>query len=148
MKKRKAFWLLLILTTFIIPQVSSGQSDTDVLLDKCASNLGTFNYIKSFKVNVGFWKKSGPEYSYVFSKGSTYLLILCNENTDKGKMVINLYDTNRNTVASNYDEKTKEYFTDLLYPCSATGVYYIKISFEGMKRGHGICILGFNKEKQ
>jgi hypothetical protein len=146
MKKGKALWLLLLLTWLIIPQVSFGQSDNDELLDKCAANLGTYNYIKSFKVNTGLWKKVNSEYSYVFSKGSTYILIACNESTDKGKMIISLYDRNKNLIASNYDENTKNYYSDLLFPCSATGVYYIRITFEGMRRGHGICILGFNKE--
>jgi hypothetical protein len=146
MKKEKTLWLLLLVLCLIIPRVSFGQSDSDELLDKCAGNLGTYNYIKSFRVNSGLWKKVNSEYSYVFSKGSTYIMIACNESTDKGKMIISLYDRDNKLIASNYDENTKSYYSDLLFPCSATGVYYIRISFEGMKRGHGICILGFNKE--
>ena len=147
MKKERRLWLLLILTTLFITKVSFGQSGEDALLDKCAANLGTYNYIRSFNVSVTLWKKANPEYSYVFSKGSTYLLIGCEGNTTGGKMIINLFDRNHKLIASTYDGKTKIHYSDLLYPCSATGVYYLEAYFEGMKRGRGICILGFSKDK-
>jgi hypothetical protein len=149
MIKRNKIWLLLVISVLLIPRITFGQSDPHNLLDKCASNLGTYNYIKSLYVDVNPWKKkTNSEYSYVFSKCSTYILIACNENAAGGKMIINIYDRNHIIVASTYDEKKGKYYPDLLYQCTTTGVYYIKVSFEGTKRGHGICILGFNKDKE
>ncbi len=145
MKKAKEIKILLLLSIFLLPNTSFGQCDTDMFLDQCASGLGTYNYIKSFSVNVSR-KKVTPEYSYVFSKGSTYMLIVCDQNVIGGKMVVNLYDRNHKFIASTYDEKNNKHYSDLLYPCEATGVYYIQTTFEGSKGGCGMCILGFNKE--
>ena len=145
MKKAKEIKILLLLSIFLFPSATYGQCDTDLFLDQCASGLGTYNYIKSFSVNVSR-KKVTPEYSYVFSKGSTYMLIVCDQNVVGGKMVVNLLDRNHKFIASTYDEKNNKYYSDLLYPCEATGVYYIQTTFEGSKGGCGMCILGFNKE--
>jgi len=139
-------FLFLVTSLFLFPAYSSGQCESDEFLDKCASNLGTYNYIKSFVVNANPRKNANPEFKYVFSKGSTYMMIACTENSDHGRMVISLYDREHNLIATTYDEKTKKYFPELQYPCSATGVYYIKATIEGAKNGCGLCILGFTKD--
>jgi hypothetical protein len=146
MKKSKKLKLLLIFTTLFFPLFLFGQCDTDAFLDPCASNLGTYNYIKSFTIIASPRKRANPEYSYVLSKGSTYMLIVCNQNAPGGKMIISLYDRNHNFIGSTYDEDTKKNYTDLIFPCSATGVYYIRASYEGVKGGCGLCILGFTKD--
>ena len=144
-RKYVKLYLLLIISLIIFPALSFGQCDTDVFLDKCSSNLGTYNYIKSFVTNANPQKKTNPEFSYVFSKGSTYIMIACTENEAGGNLIISLYDRNHYLIASTYDEKTKKYYNELQYPCSATGVYYIKATFEGTKKACGMCILGFSR---
>lgn len=146
MKKNKELKILFFLMVLLFPVSVFGQCDTDLFLDRCASNLGTYNYIKSFSITASPRKKAIPEYSYVFSKGSTYMLIVCDENVKGGRMIVSLYDREHKLIASTYDEKNNKYYTDLLYPCEATGVYYIRATFEGSKGGCGMCILGFNKE--
>ena len=146
MKKNIRLILLIVIGVSLFTKYSFGQYETDVFLDKCASNLGTYNYINSFISYAHQRKKATTEYSYIFSKGSSYMMVACTENASGGKMVISLYDRNHNLIASTYDEETKKYYPDLLYPCSATGVYYIKATFEGTKNGCGMCILGFSKD--
>jgi hypothetical protein len=146
MKNSKYFLLLLIFSTVFFPAVSFGQPDADAFLDKCSANLGTYNYIKSFVIDTKSKKKENSEYSYVFSKGSKYILIVCNDNGSTGEMHVNLYDRNHDLIGSTYDESTNKLYPELIYTCSATGVYYIKPVFKGAKRSRGICILGFSKE--
>lgn len=146
MKKPNKLKILLIFVVLLFAGSVYGQCDTDLFLDQCASGLGTYNYIKSFSVDVSPRKKVSPEYSYVFSKGSTYMLIVCDQNAAGGKMIVSLYDRGHNLIASTYDEKANKYYSDLLYACEATGVYYIRATFEGTKGGCGMCILGFDKE--
>jgi hypothetical protein len=131
----------------ILPGNSSAQCDSDEFLDKCASNLGTYNYIKTFIAYASPRKKSNHENIYVFSKGSKYKMIACLSEAEKGKMIISLFDRNHNLIACSYDQNTNKYYSELQYPCSATGVYYIQTSFEGTKSGCGMCILGFSKEE-
>jgi hypothetical protein len=137
---------ILLVILFLFPLHSSGQCDPDKLLDKCASNLGTYNYIKSFVAYANPRKKSDSENTYVFSKGSTYKLIACDEDGARGRMIISLYDRNRSLIACTFNDKTGKYYTELLYPCSSTGVYYIKATFENTKNGCGMFILGFTKD--
>jgi hypothetical protein len=138
--------MIMLMGVLFFPSASSGQCSTDDYLDNCASALGSYNYIKSFIVDVKARKKNGSEYSYVFSKGSKYMLIACDQNVIGGKMIMNLYDRNHTLVACTYDEKDKKYYSDLVYPCSSTGVYYITFTFPEAKKGCGLCIIGFNKE--
>ena len=146
LNKKIRLFLFLGISLFLFPVNSSGQCESDAFLDKCASNLGTYNYIKSFVTYANPRKKTSTEFTYVFSKGSTYMMLGCTENASKGKMVISLYDRDHNLIANTYDEKTMKYYPDLQYPCSATGVYYIKATIEGTKSGCGLCILGFSKD--
>jgi hypothetical protein len=146
MKKNLRLKFVLLISLMIFPLIASAQCDTDAIMEKCASSLGTFNYIKSFSLTVTPRRKAKAEFSYVFSKGSTYMLIACNEYVVGGKMTVNLYDKDHNLIASTYDEATKKYYPTLLFPCSSTGVYYIRASFRDAKKGCGMCILGFNKE--
>jgi hypothetical protein len=139
-------FLVLVICTLLIPVNSFGQCESDAFLDKCAQNLGTYNYIKSFVAYANPKKKANSESTYVFSKGSTYMLLACTENASSGKLVVSLYDRDNNLIASTYDEKANKYYTELQYPCSATGVYHIKATFEGSKKGCGLCILGFSKD--
>jgi hypothetical protein len=132
---------MLLLTRFL-----SGQCETDLFLDRCASNLGTYNFIKSFVVKASPRKKVNTEFMYVFSKGSKYIIIACPDDNEAGEMVINLYDRDHNLMASTYDSRSGKNYPDLEYPCSATGVYYVSTDFKNRRNGCGLCILGFTKD--
>jgi len=126
--------------------LSYGQCEDDEFLDECASSLGTYTFIKAFNVDIKPKKQETVEYSYVFSKGSNYMIIVCDANEVGNKMIVNLYDRNHALIASSYDKKTKKHYPDMVYPCSATGVYYVEASLEGTDPGCGVIILGFSKE--
>jgi hypothetical protein len=145
MKIINCLLILLVMSSFV-PVSLSAQCDTDTMLDNCAANLGTFNYIKSFSVTAKTRKKAISDFSYVFSKGSTYMLILCDENVTKGEMELSLYDRQHKLIASTYDEKNSVRFSNLLYTCSATGVYYIKTSLNGTKGECAMVVLGFKND--
>jgi hypothetical protein len=92
-------------------------------------------------------KTDKVEYSYVFSKGSTYMIIACDQQKEGERMIVNLYDRNHKLIVSSYNKKTKTFYPDIIYPCSATGVYYMEVTFEGSKGGCGVTILGFKKNE-
>lgn len=145
-QKKICSLLFFVLFALLYPLGVFGQCDNDITLNNCASKLGTYNFIKYFTVGANQKKKSNPEFSYVFSTGSKYIMIACNENVVGGKMIVSLYDREHNLVASTYDESTKSYYDKLIYSCSATGVYYIRASFIDAKKGCGMCILGFDND--
>ena len=145
MKKITLFKLVLAALISGSATLSFSQCATDAFMDKCAGNLGSFTFIKSMNVELGKGKELQAEQSYVFSKGSNYMLIVCDENVSGNKMIVNLYDRNHKLIASSYNKSTKKHYPSFTYPCSATGVYYIESVFENDKGGCGVNILGFTK---
>lgn len=130
-----------VLYSFNLKAQSCG---TDAFLDKCAPSLGDFTFIKTFKVNIN---KEGEkkEVSYVFSKGSTYRIVICDEEIKGREMKVKLFDRNKKLIASNYLSSSRKYYPVLNYTCTATGVYYVQSSFKPGKKGCGVLILGFTK---
>ena len=115
---------------------------SDAFLDKFAPALGDFTFIKAFNVEINKADEKN-EFSYVFSKGSNYRIVICDQNGEGNKMVVNFYDRNKKLIASNYMKSSKKFFPTLNYTCSATGVYYVESYFENGKSGCGVDILGF-----
>lgn len=144
-KKMKKYTLSLSIVAFLGSlNHANAQCSSDAFLDNCSSALEEFTFIKSFNYeNPKGGKKN--EYSYVFSKGSMYRVVVCDENIADNKMIISLYDRNHKLIASSFDKKSKKHYPSLNYPCSATGVYYIEYTFQGDKAKCGINILGFSK---
>lgn len=136
---------LLVAIAILIPAIPQSQCDSEAFLDKCASNLGSFTFVKSFNVNLDK-SKDKQEFSYVFSKGSNYMLVVCDQNQQGGKMILNLYDRSHKFIASSYNKQSKKHYPSVTYPCSATGVYYIESTFENKSAGCGVSILGFEKK--
>lgn len=128
-----------------MPVLMQGQScNTDAFLEECAPALGGHTFIKTFNVSTD---KSGPltKVSYVFSKGSNYKVVICDENIKGNRMKVKLFDRNKKMIATNYMSSSGKYYPALSYTCSATGVYYIEASFKKGKEGCGVVILGFTK---
>ena len=137
--------LMVILGMLATTHVAHAQCESDEFLDNCSSSLGTNTFIKAFDVKIKPKKQDVVEYSYVFSKGSSYSIIVCDQNEKGKQMVVRLYDRSHKLIASSYNKKTKTHYPDLLYPCSATGVYYLEATLETQAAGCGVIILGFNK---
>lgn len=139
--KRIIYSLLILLAC---SQQLFAQCQTEELCNACIPKLPEmgFNFLKSYKI-------SGPkdltkvEYSYVFTKGTQYMITLCDQNPKGNTIVITLYDAQRNKVA---DNKYKGSLLDAIaYPCNATGIYYLQYTFEGGSSRCGGSALGFRK---
>lgn len=131
---------------FCFAQNAMAQCDSDDFLDNCAAQLETYTFIKAFNTTLKASAGAKQEMSYVFSKGSEYIIVACDQNAKGGKLIISLYDRMHKLVASTYSPQMKRHFPSLVFPCQATGVYYIEFKFEGDKGGCGVGILGFDKK--
>lgn len=130
------------IATLTTSLTSGPDCGSDAFLDKYAPALGEFTFIKAFNVEINKADEKN-EFSYVFSKGSNYRIVICDQNPEGNKMVVNFYDRNKKLIASNYLKSSKKFFPTLNYTCSATGVYYVESYFENGKSGCGVNILGF-----
>jgi len=134
------------LTLFIMlahSRVASAQCNTEELCNACIPKLsGGFNFLKSYKVN-GEGNIPKVEYSYVFTKGTQYMVTLCEQKANANSIVITIYDSERNKVASN---KIKgDVLPAIAYPCNATGIYYLQYTFEDASARCAGSTLGFKK---
>ncbi len=118
------------------------QCNSDKLANDCIPKLSAgFNYLKSYKVDGV--SKDKVEYSYVFMKGTQYMINLCaNDNATDG-LVVSILDKDRNKVASS--KINGQAVSAINYPCNASGIYYIQYTFDEPSSHCGGSALGFKR---
>jgi hypothetical protein len=142
--KKIIITLSLIALIFVVAPESISQCDAERYTEMCIPKLmDGFNFVKSYKVNGEEGNKSKIEYSYVFAKGTQYYINLCNDGEDTDGMIVNIYDSNRKQVATSY--ANGNYYPGIIYPCNATGIYYITYTFKDSQNHCGGSVLGFKR---
>ncbi len=133
----------IVLSIFILSTLEViGQCNSEELSNMCIPKLSTgFNFLKSYKIEKG--GKDYVEYSYVFTKGTQYMINLCAPGEGTDGIVVSLFDSNRNKVATS--KISGQYITAIAYPCNTTGIYYIQYSFDGSTNYCGGSALGFKR---
>jgi hypothetical protein len=118
------------------------QCNAEALSTACIPKLSAgFNFLKSYKIEKG--GKDFVEYSYVFTKGTQYMINICTAGQDTDGIVVSLFDSNRNKVASS--KVGAQFISAIAYPCNTTGIYYIQYTFDGSKGFCGGSALGFKR---
>lgn len=140
----KNIFFTCLLIIFISYSNVQAQCNADTFTSECIPKLADgFNFLKGYKIDGRGGEKSKVEYSYVFTKGTQYMINICGlENTPDG-IVINLFDSKRNRVATSSMEG--QLLRAIAFPCNSTGIYYISYSFEGSSQYCGGSALGFSK---
>lgn len=139
MKRR--FYISFLATVLLIGTgfTAGNKCESEDFLDECSAVIRGFRFLKAHKISVA--KPSEEvEYKSVFSKGSTYILTACNGGG--GEMVVTLYDRNKKKIMSNYVQG--KHYPAITYNCAATGVYYLKYSFQD-NGNCGVGLIGFKK---
>jgi hypothetical protein len=142
MKKVSAIIFLLLISGFTSFNLI-GQCNADSFSNACIPKLATgFNFLKSYKIDGAGGAKDKVEYSYVFTKGTQYFVNLCTSGNSPDGIVVSLFDSNRNKVASS--KINGQLVSAIAYPCNATGIYYIQYTFDGGSKCGGSA-LGFKR---
>ncbi len=122
----------------------TGQCNSENLSNQCIPKLATgFNFLKSYKIDGEGGAKDKVEYSYVFTKGTQYMINICAGGQNTDGIVVSLFDSNRNKVATS--KINGQYISAIAYPCNATGIYYIQYTFDGSSSYCGGSALGFKR---
>src|SRR3954468_12592701 len=121
--------IVIVLSVFVFSTLEViGQCNSEAFSTACIPKLAAgFNFLKSYKIEKG--AKEFVEYSYVFTKGTQYMINICASGANTDGIVVSLYDSNRNPVASS--KYNGQFLTAMTYPCNTTGIYYIKYTFDG-----------------
>lgn len=134
---------VIVFSVFVLSGLDAiAQCNAENLSTLCIPKLASgFNFLKSYKV-----EKSGKEYveySYVFTKGTQYMINICAPGQNTDGIIVSLYDSERNMVASS---KVKDqYISAIAYPCNKTGIYYIQYTFDDSASYCGGSALGFKR---
>jgi hypothetical protein len=136
-------FIYIVLTVFVLSTLEViGQCNSDALSSQCIPKLAEgFNFLKSYKIEKG--SKEYVEYSYVFTKGTQYMINICSPGTSTDGIVVSLFDSNRNKVASS--KINGQFIQAIAYPCNTTGIYYIQYTFDGSTGYCGGSALGFKR---
>jgi hypothetical protein len=137
--------IVVVLSAFmLITSDVSGQCNSENLSNQCIPKLASgFNFLKSYKIDGAGGSKDKVEYSYVFTKGTQYMINICAPAQPTDGIVVTLYDSNRNKVATS--KINGQYIAAIAYPCNATGIYYIQYTFDGSASYCGGSALGFKR---
>jgi len=124
--------------------ISMAQCDATEKVTGCMPNPGSgYTLIKSFEVDGKGGTKEKIEFSYVFTKGTKYMVNVCGGVDTPDGVVVTLYDKYRNKVASNLFDG--QVLKAISYPCAATGIYYITYTFQDSKDYCGGSTIGFKR---
>ncbi|MEQ9438358.1 MAG: hypothetical protein RIG62_04890 [Cyclobacteriaceae bacterium] len=136
--------LSLAFTMLLNTVEAEAQCDPSVYTEACIPQLADgFNFVKSYEINGEGGAKDKIEYSYVFAKGTQYFLNICAEGSETDGIVVSLYDSNRKKVGTSF--ANGNFNRGIIYPCNATGIYYITFTFEGSQSHCGGAVLGFKR---
>lgn len=139
MKKVAACAFLLMFLSASNPPECNTESLSTLCIEKLTSG---FNFLKTYKIDPEGGARDHVEYSYVFTKGTQYMINVCPEEAAKGNIVVSLYDSQRNQVATSKIDN--QVISAIAYPCNATGIYYIQYTFTG-DASCGGSALGFKR---
>ncbi|MBL7832786.1 MAG: hypothetical protein JNK18_02480 [Cyclobacteriaceae bacterium] len=137
--------ILFVATIFLLNASDAvGQCNSENLSSQCIPKLAAgFNFLKSYKIDGDGGNKDKVEYSYVFLKGTSYMINICAPSQPTDGIVVSLFDSNRNKVISS--KLNDQFISAIQYPCNATGVYYIQYTFEKPSSYCGGSALGFKR---
>jgi len=136
--------IFIALSVFVLSTLEViGQCNSEAFSTACIPKLAAgFNFLKSYKIEKG--GKDFVEYSYVFTKGTQYMINICAGGTPPTDgLVVSLYDSNRNKVATS--KVQGQFVAAIAYPCNTTGIYYIQYTFDGSTTNCGGSALGFKR---
>lgn len=122
-----------VLLSFFL--LSAGVSpEVNLSVSTCTERLASgYLFLKSHSIKPssdGFY-----ETSYVFTKGSTYSLVVCCPSTPQR---FELYNSQRNKLISTTDPLV--FSNSIQYNCQATGIYYYRVYAQ-----EGEIVLGFKR---
>jgi len=119
------------------------QCDATRLINDQVDQLDDYNFLKGYKFVDP--QPTTNEYSYVFTKGSTYQITLCLEDKKKRDVEIMIFDRGRNLVASNVSNKSRKKNV-LEFTCNVSGIYYMKYDFKDETNFCGASVLAFKRK--
>lgn len=118
--------------------------DAKVYKDNCVKNLPDgYTFLKSYTIDGKDGSRKKVDYSYIFSKGTRYILLLSNGDPKTSGLKVSIYDSNRKFLTSSY--LRNKYYPAVIYECNATGIYFFSFEFENTNRFCAASVLALKR---
>ncbi len=146
--KKIAYIFAVMIAFFAMTSNAVAQCDVTSYTSKCVEKLKpqSYRFVKSYKVDFQKGKVNDVEYSYVFSRGSIYLITMSNGDAKTQGLKFTLLDTDKKNIVSNYNDETKVYSSAVQLRCQRTGVYYLKYTHEKTTNYCGASVIGMKRQ--
>ena len=129
-----AFFLFISLSGFAQGEPCKAKETASKLIEG-------YTFLKNYQIDK---TTEEVEYSYVFSNNTTYILAMANKEGNANNVIVEILDSNKKLIASNYNKKTDKYYPAVVFPCKSTGIYYLKFTFKERPDCFA-SVLGFKK---
>ena len=140
---KKVLYTIFIIGLFFTG-TANAQCNSEQYTNNCIPKLATgFNFLKSYKIDGQGGSKTKVEYSYVFTKGTQYMINICATGDATDGIIVSLFDSSRNQVATS--KINNQFISAIAYPCNTTGIYYIQYTFDSSTEFCGGSALGFKR---
>ncbi len=146
--------LFLAYTSPSTPTVNDSEEvvncDTKKFKEDCTRKIPQgYTFLKSYSVDGKNGAQKQVSYSYIFSKNTSYIMILANSHPQNKGFLVELYDSNRRRLASSYLSasagRPAKYYPALGYQCQATGIYHLVFKFEDTQDYCAGSVLAFKR---
>jgi nitrous oxidase accessory protein NosD len=122
----------------------SAQCNADLYSEKSIKGISPgYLFEKSFRIDGKGGRAQKIEYSCILSKDINYTLIMNTKEGGATGLVFELYDAQRNKVATNYIND--KFFAGIEYKCRSTGIYFLSFSFKESPSQCGAAVLAFRR---
>lgn len=136
--------LFSVLAAISITIFLSGQ-DTQDLVAHCSLNSGeNTTSIKNFVIKLPHASdpSSIPVHkaNMYLMKNQTYRFTMCNSENSEGKLILTLFD-NQKEMVSSHIKKSGNIYNSIDFPCKKTGLYQLWYNFKDGEKGYGVGIV-------
>lgn len=116
--------------------------------DKCVTALQRqkgFTFLKSYPLDGQGGVKKKIKYSYILSRGNTYLLTMANRRADAKGISVTITTSSGKTLLSSYDQGKKKFHSIVGFKPKVTGIYYFTFEFQDTRNYCAASVLGFKR---
>jgi hypothetical protein len=138
--KKILFSLLVVLIGVAFFNKVKAQSEEE-LVQICTMVAGDADYLKDFRIKLDAGDPPPVQrFPVLLKKDVKYRFTVCNSKDYEGKVILQLFDNNRQ-LATTYIVATGKDYPYIDWVCTKTGAYHLVYSFRDGKAGLAVGLL-------
>jgi hypothetical protein len=138
--KKILFSLLVVLMGVTYFNTVNAQSEEE-LVQICTMVAGDAEYLKDFRIKLDAGDPPPVQrFPILLKKDIKYRFTVCNSKDYEGKVILQLFDNNRQ-LATTYIVATGKDYPYIDWVCTKTGAYHLVYSFRDGKAGLAVGLL-------